>query len=172
MAFYQKSLTVVSQWRISFVLEKFALIKFQTNFRTKSERSRIVRYQRYYTEDRWNEATTKIVRIILARHWWRNGQPPRKMNFFFDDGLLRRDSKGIKDTKGFDSPSGRWDRGESLFWQVYLRVISQMDFALLCRKPCGMLYFLSSRRDISVEPWREIVSNRVVVHSLRSLRAH
>lgn len=56
--------------------------------------------------------------------------------------------KAIKDTKGFNNRGVRGEgRGWRLFRQVCSRVISQMDFALLCRKLHATLYFPFSRRD-------------------------
>lgn len=81
-----------------------------------------------------------------------NKQPIAAENeLFFRDSLLHRDSKGIKDTKGFNN--------RRLFRQVYLRVVSQMDFALSCRKLHGTLYFLFSLGDAS---WR---INRILIRN-------
>lgn len=158
--FIKNSLTVVFRWRISFVLEKFALLQI-SNIRTKSERDRIVRIQfsvvLHGSMERRSvnhQDCTHHSRSQLMNKW-----PAAAENeLFFDDSLLRRDSKGIKDTKGFDNLwVGRRVKGGSLFSGRSICASShKWIFALLCRKPCGMLYFLSrpssTCRDISVEP--------------------
>lgn len=83
-----------------------------------------------------------------------NKQPIAAENeLSFRHSLLHRDSKGIKDTKGFNN--------RRLFWQVYLRVVSQMDFTLSCRKLHGTLYFLFSLGDAS---WR---TSRILIRNCR-----
>lgn len=81
-----------------------------------------------------------------------NKQPIAAENeLSFRHSLLHRDSKGIKDTKGFNN--------RRLFWQVHLRVVSQMDFALSCRKLHGTLYFLFSLGDASWCTSRILIRN-------------
>lgn len=83
-----------------------------------------------------------------------NKQPIAAENeLSFRHSLLHRDSKGIKDTRGFNN--------RRLFWQVHLRVVSQMDFALSCRKLHGTLYFLFSLGDAS---WR---TSRILIRNCR-----
>lgn len=86
---------------------------------------------------------------------WTLPPRPKRNEFIVEKGTMDSLSHGasklkaIKDTKGFNN-RGEWGgegRGWRLFRQVCSRVISQMDFALLCRKLHATLYFPFSRRD-------------------------
>lgn len=97
---------------------------------------------------------TLILILIFNNSFGRRLLPrPKRNEFIVEKGTMDSLSHGasklkaIKDTKGFNNQGVGGEEGWRLLRQVCSRVISQMDFALLCRKLHATLYFPFSRRD-------------------------